>query len=323
MISIEVSEEPDRDWNKRLLNSISGSVYQTKEYASYVKLALGWKPVFLKFVNEKGIIMGQLMLSIFSRFNKKRILGKVVKKIPGPKKMVYKWSYGPILFDPTAREQICAALYDYFVSKNCMLLGHEHPLTNSVLSCLKMPIQISDWGTFMIDLSYNPKILWQKLDKNSARKNIERSQRRGVYVKEMKKADLPDFHKLFQETRRKRGSDIDLLNLEIMWEKLRPVGFTGFLAYQNENPIGGIMVSSFNNYINEWGVARSDKDTNSKLYSQDLLKWKIIEWGISKKFRYYDLSGVNPNSQNEKDLGIFRYKKKWGGRLFKYNSIRL
>ena len=58
----------------------------------------------------------------------------------------------------------------------------------------------------------------------------------------------------------------------------------GFLSYENETLIGGILVSSFNNYINEWG--------------------------IKNKHFFYDLSGVNPNSTSSKDSGIFRYKEK-------------
>ena len=65
--------------------------------------------------------------------------------------------------------------------------------------------------------------------------------------------------------------------------------------------------------MNEWGVARSSIDYEQKLYSQDLIKWKIIEWGIENKMNWYDLSGINPNPVNSKERGILQYKKKWGG----------
>ena len=80
-------------------------------------------------------------------------------------------------------------------------------------------------------------------------------------------------------------------------------------------------ITTFNGYVNEFGIVRSKRDYSAKLYSQDLLKWKVIDWSISKNFRYYDLTGVSPNSTNEKELGIYRYKKKWGGELMKYNLI--
>ena len=83
------------------------------------------------------------------------------------------------------------------------------------------------------------------------------------------------------------------------------------------------MVSFFNNYINEWGVARTPQDSDNRLYSQELLKWKIMEWGIENKFRYYDLTGVNPEPKDEKEAGIFKFKQKWGGELMLYNLVTL
>ena len=37
--------------------------------------------------------------------------------------------------------------------------------------------------------------------------------------------------------------------------------------------------------------------------------------------KYYDLAGYNPNPQSEKEKGIMRYKKKWGGKDFEYQKI--
>ncbi len=83
------------------------------------------------------------------------------------------------------------------------------------------------------------------------------------------------------------------------------------------------MASSYNGYINEFGIARTKKDSEGKLYSQDLLKWHIIKWGKNNNLKYYDLTGVNPYPQNEKEKGIFRYKEKWGGKLITYNRVTL
>ncbi|RZD45866.1 MAG: hypothetical protein CXT78_04800 [Thaumarchaeota archaeon] len=52
------------------------------------------------------------------------------------------------------------------------------------------------------------------------------------------------------------------------------------------------------------------------MYSQDLLKWSIIKWGINNNMKYYNLSGINPNPESKKEEGIFRYKKKWGGKQY-------
>jgi len=63
-------------------------------------------------------------------------------------------------------------------------------------------------------------------------------------------------------------------------------------------------------------------DTEQKLYAQDLIKWKIIEWGIENKKFYYNFAGFNPNPQSEKEIGILKYKKKWGGKKYDYWIIK-
>lgn len=323
MISIELNDEPDSEWNKRLLESKLGTIYQTKEYASFTKIALGWNSFFLKFLNVNGKIVGQLMLSVYPRFDGKNKIDKILKIIPNLKNLVFRWVSGPIIFDSNYNEKIYETFRDFLLSKKCRVIGYEHPLSNSIFLTHTKPFQVKKMGTFIIDLSENTEVLWKKLEKNSARKNIQRSQDRRVQVQEMSRTDLSVYQKMLDKTKQKVGSHVPLSVLEALWDTLRPIGFTGFLAYKEQVAVGGIMVSSFNKYINEWGISRSEKDTNEKLYSQDYLKWKIIEWGHNNKFRYYDLTGANPDSTDKKELGIFNYKKKWGGKLIYYNQILL
>ena len=37
--------------------------------------------------------------------------------------------------------------------------------------------------------------------------------------------------------------------------------------------------------------------------------------------KYYDLTGFNPNPISQKEEGIVRYKKKWGGTPYYYYRI--
>ena len=68
MITVEYSDEPDINWNQRLLNSNLGSMQQTKEYA-YSKKMLGGIPCFLKFIKSDGEIVGQLLILLYSKLN--------------------------------------------------------------------------------------------------------------------------------------------------------------------------------------------------------------------------------------------------------------
>lgn len=318
MITVESDSEADKDWNNRLLNSEVGNIHQTKEMAASKRLK-GNDALFLKFIDGKGQIVGQLMLLLYSRFKKRGTVGKILEKIPGISDVIYKWAYGPVVFDSKFIPEIRAELRNFLISNRCKVWGTEHPLANQILSEFTKPFNIKRESTFLLNLNQSREVLWKKMDKHSVRKNIERSQTRGVVVKEMLKPDFLLYCKMTRDLG--KVQDISISIAEKQWDILKKVGYTGFFAYENDVPVGGIAIGYFNGYINEFNIIRTERDSLAKLYSQDLLKWKIIEWAIQKGYKYYDLSGVNPNPTTEKELGIFRYKKKWGGDLVNYHLI--
>src|SRR3989304_2491626 len=209
MITLEIDKKPDKDWNKRLISSIGGNIYQTKEFAVHLQRQ-GQKPLFIKFINEKG---------------------KIISNI----------------------------------------------------------------------------------DKHSGRKNIERSVKRGVTVEEITGKNIGDYVNLKNKMNEENQNLIKVEDMLDSWRLLKPIGYGGIIARLGEIVTGGLFFSSFNGLIIEGGVARSKEDYEMKLYSQDLIKWKIIEWGIENNMKYYDLAGYNPHPKTAKEEGIKRYKAKWGG----------
>ena len=322
MVSIEISDVADSQWNKRLIDSSLGSIHQTNEFAIYTQKVQKRKPLFLKFLNDNGKIIGQLLFFEYSRFEKKGVSGKILKNFSGFKANIYRWKFGPIIFEKNYEGEICSLLYEFLISKKSRVIGTESQLLGGSLEMLKKPFKIQEWATFLIDLSEDEDILWKKMDKHSAQNNIKRSEKRGVSIKEISENDLPIFHSMVQQTKG-LNYKVTISEVQTMWQNLHKIGLTGFLAYENEIPVGGIIVSSFNGYINEFGIARTTRDFVEKLYSQDLLKWHVIKWGKNRNLRYYDLTGVNPYPKDEKEKGIFRYKKKWGGNLITYNRVTL
>lgn len=315
MILIETNNKPDANWNERLLDSPYGTIYQTKELADIMKW-LGRNSIFIKFISEKGKIVGQLLGFSYSRFHKKNKIVSNLGKIFIKKEQIFQWSYGPLIFDSVYTKEICTKIQEFLITKKFLAQGYEHPLLSGSLDNMGKPFKKTTWGTFLIDLSQDKNDIWKKMDKHSAIKNIERSQRKGVVVKELTRSNLDLYRQIREET-----NPVPLHVLEKRWDLLHEIGWNYFLAFKDNLPIGGLTISSFNGYVNEWGIARTKKDTKEKYYAQDLLKWKIIEWGINKKFKFYDLSGINPSPNNDKEKGIFRYKQKWGGKLIKFNLI--
>jgi len=320
LITIEANLEPDKNWNDRLLQSKTGTFFQTKEFAWSKKL-FGIEPVFLTFLENNGSIVGQMVGLIYPRYDKKRKFGKLLKSIPGTKKTLWRWDYGPVIFDTEKQLEIEEKLQEFLKAKKCRVWGSSHPFSKNSFSNFHKSFQTSSWATFILDLTEGRDFIWKNMDKHSTRKNIERSKSRNVTVKQMTINDLPIFFELVKKS--EKSEQITPFSiLEEQWKILQPVGYTGFIALEGEDPIGTIKVTSFNGYLYEFEVIRTQKDRIKKLYAQDLLKWNIIEWGIENNFMCYDLAGINPNPTTEKDMGIVRYKKKWGGNLVKYNLIK-
>lgn len=320
-ISIDVAEDADSKWNTRLLESNLGTIYQTNEFGEYIT-TIGGKPIFLKFINSKGQIVGQLLINS-SKFKKNGTIKTIFKKILFSKKMVYKWTYGPIVLDSDYLCDIYSELGNFLRSERCNVSGSEHPMSSSCTSAIKQHFKIKPWISFLLDLHKTKDELYNNIDKHSGRKNIERSIKRDVIIEEITDKSLDEYIELINTERKSSGKElVDNDQLFRYWNSFKPIGYTGFLAKKNNVAIGGLFFSFFNNYIIEGGVARSSEDYVNKLYSQDLIKWKIIEWGVQRKMNYYDLAGANPNPTSEKEKGILRYKKKWGGKRYDYNIIQ-
>ena len=314
MISIIESLEPDSKWNDRLIDSNFATIYQTKEIATiYSKQHLF--PKYLTFLNNSGKIIAQLLVFESKRFEKKKFLSKLLRNFPNIKKSTYTWRYGPIIFDIENSAEIFLQLGKFLKEKNCKVSGVTHPFLQDNISKIGNNFTLKLWSTYVIDLSKSKDILYKNIRKNSGRKNIERSIERGVIIEQINDKSLHDYYELKNQMIDESGVGIrvSFSDLQERWNLLKPLGYSGFITKHNDEVIGGLFFSFMNNHIIEGGLIRSKQDSEKKLYSQDLIKWKIIEWGLNHKMNYYNLAGFNPAPLNQKEQGILRYKQKWGG----------
>lgn len=320
LISIEQEDIPDPKWNDRLIQSGLGTIYQAAEIAEH-HIHEGRRPFCLKFIDETGKIVGQLLVNEYARFSNGGLKVNILKKIPTLKKMTYGWTYGPIILDRRFAEEIYSTLSKFFLSSKHTIAGWQHPLYTEGIAGLDKNFQLRKWSTFIIDLTKTKDELYNNIEKHSGRKNIERSIERDVLTEEINEKNFVEYAKLRLTQKNLDHHHNELEQRVEWWRSVKKLGYSGLLAKENNVVIGGILFSSFNGHIIEVGVARSEQDTKNKLYSQDLLKWRIIEWGIENNMKYYNLAGFNPNPESEKEKGIYRYKKKWGGKRYDFWRI--
>ncbi len=320
MISIDIQEKPDSKWNDRLLTSNQGTIYQTADYANFLS-SVDYEPIFMKFFNKKGNEIAQLLLTKILRVKLKKY-SAILKKIPRKKNFVLKWTYGPVFFDESFSQQVYESLTDYLKSRKWFVNGKTHPFSPSLPKNLDES-EIINWCTFIIDLKKKKDKIFEKIDKHSGRKNIARSLKRGVKIEEINENNMKEYAELVnKKLMLLKSKPVSLKKNLAYWKAMKPLGYNGFIAKKDGEPISSIFFYSFNNYLIESGIAISEKDKEEKLYTQDLLKWRIIEWGIDHKMSWFDLAGANPNPQNKKEEGILRYKRKWGGDLYNYYIIK-
>jgi len=321
MLSVETSEQADSRWNKRLLETGLGTIFQTEERSKLLELT-NVKTIFLKFIDSKGSIVGQVLLEESPRFSNNDKKSKFFKNIPGLKKKSFNWTYGPVIFEKNDSEKIYSSLNNYLISEKAVPNGWSNPIYSGEPSAMKKKFQVVNWGTYLINLEKPTDELYQNIDKSNGRKNIERSKKRGVEIEQITENNLDDFFDLVLKNRNfSTDEEHERKVLHLRWKLFKPLGFSGYLAKRSGMPVGGLLFSYVNGHIIEAGVARSIEDSKENLYSQDLIKWKIIEWGSKNNMKYFNLAGFNPNPKSEKEIGIQKYKKKWGGSPYYFHRI--
>ena len=326
-ISIVITKAPDKNWNSLISKSEFGTYFQTMEYAKARKKFFGHIPMFLRFYSTSGKVIGQLLL-FQTRFALERF-----KKYFGFSKIssIYKnfafpinnlnWSYGPLIFDMNYKNDIMQSFANFLKSEKYNFKGHSHPLDGLVFPS-QFGFNTEKNSTFVINLNDDIETIFNNTNKNSVRKNIKRSEIRGVKIRLIEsKSDALNHFNLLKEHRIR--NNLIYPSKEIVLENYRlgkKKGLTGFLALFEGKPIASITFVYLNGYILEEGISRSVTDIRKKLYAQELLRWNIIKWGKENDCKFYDLAGVKAENRTTKEDGIFRNKEKWGGKLIHYKS---
>jgi len=327
-ILVKASVNP-KEWNERFKASEYGNVYQTTYYADYVKKRLFKTPLFI-VARENQNVLAQLLVFRSSKLHRFKDLittfpGKILEKLQPQ----YDWLFGPVIFDKERKDEV----YREFLSTITTVLGKRgriiatpHPLDDKLTCFSDAGFKAEEIATFVVDLRQDLEELWLGMDKKSARKNVERARKRGVRVEVIEKeGEFKEYFRILVETRER--AQVKVYNYHDVfegWNILRlNDAMKGFIATKNGKAVAGILISTFNGYLNEWGAAHSSYSIENRLYANDLLKWHIIEWGHGQGYRYYDLTGVELKPEDAKEQGIYRFKKKWGGKLVIYHKYTL
>lgn len=325
----EVLRQVDGNWwNQKLGSSPHGVVYQTYHWAEFLREYMGCDVYYAICYDSAGSCRGLLAFQGYAPLHLEfleRPVGSLVNKILKRLYPVCSWLEGPVLLGqegdwPDVVEELLAEVIRFAGMKHMGRFTIPLDLGSHIPGKTLQSLRRSSWATYRLDLTPPSEELWKGL-KPSARKSLKRARKDGITVEaiqgEAGRRDFQSFREHCQKARGVRSFSVENLLVRYRWlEQID--GEEMFIAKHQDRPISSLGIFRFNGVLYEFGANQDPRAASEKLYGGDLIRWEIIQRGHARGDRCYDFSGVNPGVRNEKEEGIARFKKKWGGTYVEY-----
>lgn len=172
------------------------------------------------------------------------------------------------------------------------------------------------WLTSVVDLAQDEDTLRRNL-KQAARKGIRKSLEAGLSVKLCETQD--DFFDTFCKAYYEDADGADESSIasrnRAFWQADSGRSYRFFVVEDaSGNVHAALGTYSYNGVVTEVMSGRTAFGKSSNLPAQDLLHWEAMLYHKRNGDRHFNLAGYSPDPASEKELGIRRFKEKWGGR---------
>ncbi len=324
---VEIAAEPEPGWEASIAAGTCGllTMYHGLAWAERMRVLLGYQPLFFTVSDGERPILR--LLAFICRPPSIRGLANTARHVVPA---ALRGRIGSLLWygEPVAVGEAREGHYRDLAASLDREARYRwlRVATGNWPAALEATIplgwSVRRWGTIQVDLSPAKEDLHAAM-KGSARKAVRRAERDGIGVRRV--ASLEELRRYYAfATRCARRYDKRMHGFEdfrSMWEHIRPKGwFETFVAEHEGEMIAGLSVWGHGDVIGELGSFQSERSFADKLYGPDLIKWKVLQWGHDQGLRQLDLGGVNPAPEG-KEVGIRRFKEKWGGVYYEYTAI--
>jgi len=161
--------------------------------------------------------------------------------------------------------------------------------------------------TLILDLKKSSEEILAGM-KQKTRYNIRLAEKKKIEIKAVDSLkDLESFIELVEETAERDGVNFhDGEYYKKMFQTILRDNLVLLMAYKNEKPIGGVLVSFFGGVATYLHGASSNEHRN--LMANYLLQWEAIKMAKKKGMKKYDFFGIAVNLNKRKWAGITRFK---------------
>jgi hypothetical protein len=318
----------EQEWDNYLFSIPNTTFFQSYNFALLYKKILGLEPRFIRFTIDQKVA-GQLLIFLGKNvsFLKGTILENPILFLTTRIVPIVYWLDGPVC---NGEKNFLEAieLLDEFCKKNRYLIRDATlPLNQEEAKkiLIEKGYKVKTDYTIIVDLQKSKEEAFSALTKKG-RKAVREAQRQGVVIKRAsEEKDILEYYNLLIHHRKNLGQSMRMSykDLKMQWDLLHfKDQMEIFMAYWNSQLVAALGVVHFNGNAIEVMSAQSELNYNENLFAGDLIKWSIIEWGIERGMKTYDLAGVNPSeTASKKEKNIYQFKSKWGGKLIERLAI--
>ncbi len=274
---------------------------------------------------------------VLARDHNGKIIGSIsvlIRKIPIYGNMMYA-PRGPIcdIHDEEVLKKLTDGLKNLAKEKNAFVLKMEPDIVSSDTEfrkiAEKLGYKIKDDAKnfdeeiqprYVFLLNIKGKTQDEIFEKfhSKTRYNIRLAVKKGVEIREGKREDLKDFHRIMVETGKRDGFMIRPLSyFEKMYDELVPNHMKLLMAYYEGQPIAGIIPIIYGRKTCYLYGASSNSHRN--LMPNYLLQWEAIKSAINAGHDVYDFRGVSGVvDENHPQYGLYRFKKGFNAEFTEY-----
>lgn len=280
------------DWDDALVGNSDGSVYQTSAWAA-AKGNRTERRLVLAHGSEKTIVGGAQLL--------------IRRLAPGVNAAYL--PYGPVVLTQEAstaaeRTSVCGDLIERAENSareaGCAVLFIQPPRTDHTAVPLlagrgykEAPVQVGTSAGIEVPLGVSNDELFSRLIK-VRRRNVRRSERRGVTVHVGGSEHLPELHRLHRQSAERHGfapMSLDYLNRQ--WDALGRPGYLQLFVATIDDQIRAAGTCLAFGPLAEFKLTGwDDSEVARKACINDAINWSMMKWANDHGFRFFDLGGL-------------------------------
>jgi peptidoglycan pentaglycine glycine transferase (the first glycine) len=155
---------------------------------------------------------------------------------------------------------------------------------------------------------------------SKTRYNIRLASRRGVTLREGTRKDLDKFKEIMDITGERDGFYIrDKKYFELIYDNMMPDNCKLMFAEYDGEAIACVMNILYGN--KQWYLYGGSSNKHRNLMPNYLLQWEMIKKAIQDGCDVYDFRGICAISENDRNEGLYRFKKGFNAELVEFMEI--